>query len=178
MASDYTKSEADIIVDLIRQDNGRKPLTSSMVTFGTPNVYVPQPGVNRNTVVVVTARPGQTLEGSHSYYYNRVPLAQFVNPNVPDILDFVIEGETKLSELLPRINERLNINLGVSKIFDRDIPDFMAIGSAGEDIELKVTSNSLVFLNSIIIHVKPELIPLGAIIKTKVMSGLTYAPPA
>ena len=178
MTTDYTRGEADIIVDLIRQDNQRKPLTSAQVTFGVPNVFIPRPNADRNTMVVVTARPNQTFEGSYDYYYNRRELGDFVDPRQPAFKTYVIDGETRLSELLPRINARMNINLTVDKIFDADIPDFDAIGSAGEDIELKVTSTSLVFLGSIMLHLKPEVAPLSSVIRIKRLTGLTYQAPA
>lgn len=173
MAIDYTRSEIDVVIDLIRQDNQNRTLTSSQVTFGTPSVFTPVGGVNRNTLMVGTAVAGRGYEGSQSFYYNRVRLVDFVDPETTS-LAFTITDEVNLSDLLPAINERLNINLLASKIIDKPLPDLSSVLSA--NIELKVTFDSMVYLGSLILEVKPELIPLSAYLPVTDLSGLTYEP--
>ncbi|MNF64210.1 hypothetical protein D3C85_249410 [compost metagenome] len=173
MAIDYTRSEIDVVIDLIRQDNQNRTLTSSQVTFGTPSVYTPIPGVDRNTLMVGTAVAGRGYEGSQSFYYNRVRLVDFVDPESMS-LEFTITDEVNLSDLLPAINERLNINLTASKIIDKPLPDLSAHLSA--NIELKVTFDSMVYLGSLILEVQPNLIPLSAYLPVTELNGLTYEP--
>lgn len=176
MTTDYTRDEDTILVNLIREKNPNQVLTTSLVTFGFPNVHTPTPQEDRNTVIVGTSVPGRRYTGSHAFYYNRQPLSAFVNPHLDDQTTFIIDGERSLVALLPRINERYNINLTADRIEDRAIPDLQAGGIDELQVPLTVTSSSRVFLGSITLILKPELIPLASVIKIKRGAGLTYTP--
>lgn len=175
MTIDYTQPEIKCLIDLIRQDNGNKSLTAAQVTFGTPSVYTPIPGVTRNTIIVGQATAISGMEGNQSFYYNRIPLIDFINPLSMSTL-FEIDGETKLSDLLPAINARFNINLSASKIYDLSLPSFA--GNDTPSVQLKVTPDSMVYLGQITLTIKATNPDLADYLPVTELQGLTYEPPA
>lgn len=175
MAIDYTRNELDVLIALIRQDNGNKPLSASQVTFGNPNVMTAQPNVNRNTLVVATAIADRGYSGSQTFYYNRLPLSVFIDEDTMS-KTFKITKEKLLSELLPEINRRYKINLTVDKIVDKALPSFEDDTRAYVDLELKASPMSLVYLDSIVLRIEPEVVALKAAVAQTQLTGLTYDP--
>jgi hypothetical protein len=178
MDIDYTRSEVDVLIDLIRNDNGNKPLSSAQVTFGTPTTFNPLPTVNRNTVIMATAIPGLGFRDSTSFYYNRVRLIDFIPPNAPSILTFDKGEYTVLSDLLPELNERLNTNITADKIIEQTLP---ALSGDDEDfvsVDLVMRPNSVVYLGQLTLKVTRSLVDLATLITIPNLSGLTYSPPA
>lgn len=178
MATDYTLDDQTILIDLIRQKHPGQLLTSAMVTFGFPNVNIPTPQRPNNTVIVATAVPGRRYTGSQSFYYNRVKISDFPNPNLPNQTKFVVKDELTLHDLLPAINERYHTNLTKDKVYNQPIPDFAAEDLFEAAIELKITPDSIVYLGSLVLTLTPDEIPLGAVIANRQFAGLIYAPPA
>lgn len=178
MAIDYRRSELECLIDLIRQDNQNKALSSNQVTFGVPNALTPEPEQEKNTVIVATAIPDRGfLPSSHPFYYTRLPLSEFVDP-ASGIPVFNKGDAQVLSELLPQINEALKINLTPEKIFDQQLPAFEPEDNEFYvDIQLKVRPTSLVYLDAIAIRIVGPLIPLPSVITELTLPGLTYAPP-
>jgi len=177
MAIDYTRNEIDLLIDLIREDNERKPLTTGQVTFGAPNNYTPTQGVNRNTSIIATAIAGRGYSGSQTFYYNRVALSRFVPEYPVDILDFETSEYTKLSQLLPELNERLKIKLTADKIVDATLPVFDDDSPTYIDVPLTVAPNSLCYTGTIILRVHPDWIPLSDVIISRDYDALIYAAP-
>jgi hypothetical protein len=178
MATDYTLDEDSVVIDLIRTQNPGQVLTSSLVTFGFPNVNVPSQQFPHDTLIVATAIPGRRYSGSQSFNYNRVPIAEFVDPRLPNQTTFVIANERTLADLLPVINERYDIRLTADKIINHSIPNFQDQGIAEFEVELEIAPNSKVYKDAMVIKLVPELIPLSAVIKNRHFDGLTYQPPA
>lgn len=158
MAIDYTRSEIDVLIDLIRHDNENKILTSSQVTFGTPSTFTPVPGVDRNTLVIGTSVAGRGYEGSQSFYYNRVKLIDFVDQTDPDQLVYYIGTETTLADLLPTINERYGINLTIDKIINKPLPAYVDYAA---QVVLQVVPTSLVYINQLTLQLYPVKTPLS-----------------
>lgn len=176
MATDYTRDEIDVLIDLIRRDNSNKILHPLMVSFGNPNTFNPTPEIARNSMVVATARPGYQYRGSQTFYYNRVPLNKFVDVGITD-LDFKEEGKTNISDLLPELNERLNINLSANRIIDSGLP-VIPEGVASVDVLIQVLPTSLVYKDTLLVRlVRPDN-DLAVIIRRPKLDGLTYQPPA
>lgn len=149
MPIDYTRGEINVVIDLIRQDNLNRPLSPGQVTFGSPSIFIPVTGVDRNTVVRATAIPGRGFRNSQTFYYNRVKLEDFVDGDLPDQLVYDIDGEATLSDLLPAINERYSINLTVDRIINKTLPEFVD-GQA--DVILGVVPASMVYIGTITLH--------------------------
>lgn len=175
MATDYTRDEIDVVIDLIRRGNGNKALSNVMVTFGNPNVFTPTPEIDRNTLVVGTARPGFMYRGSQSFYYNRVPLTKFVEPGVTN-LDFDPDGKLKISDLLPELNERLSINLKSNRIIDSGLP-VLGEDDVSVDVQIQVLPISMVYLGNLLVKLKRPDNDLVVAIPDPVLDGLVYAPP-
>lgn len=178
MAIDYTRNEVDVLIDLIRTGNARKPLSTAQVTFGSPQVFTALPSVNRNTVVMATAIPGRGYKDNAAFYYNRVPLPAFVPPDQADILTFEAGEFTTLSELLPELNERLSINLTPAMIYEASLSSFpIRDGEDFQEVVLKVRPNSLVYLEQLTIKLARSLIDLTVAIPDPTLDGLIYASP-
>ena len=179
MPTDYTRSEIEVVVDLIRKDNQDRPLTSGQITFGRPSVFTPIPGFDRNTIVVATSIPGRGFRGNQTFYYNRVPLSKFVPPDSPEILYFDDSELTKVSELLPELNRRLKTNITPDKVIEQNLPVF----GEGDprpyaDVSLMMRNESLVYTDQVILRILRGDIDLTTIIPVTELTGLTYAPPA
>jgi hypothetical protein len=174
MATDYTQSEIDIVIDLIRGDNSEKVLTSSQITFGNPSVFTPTAQIDRNSLIVATSVEGGGYTGSQSFYYDRVALQDFVFTGTTS-LDFTITTETLLSDLLPALNSRLNTNIDVSKIVDKTLPS-TADGST-QTVQLSIVSTSMVYMGDLVLTLVPNDVPLSNVITTTDLDGLTYAAP-
>lgn len=172
MAIDYTRNELDIVIDLIRQDNENKRLTVGQVTFGPPNVFTPTEVIARDTVILATSVPGKGYKGPQTFYYNRVPLIDFVDQTIPDQLTFEIATETTLADLLPQINTRYSINLTIDKIVNKDIPPYDNTGFA--EVVLTAVGTSLVYEDSITLEITQLKIPLSSVILYTALTGFAY----
>ena len=176
MATDYTRDEIDVLIDLIRRDNSNKALSNVMVTFGNPGVFSPTPQINRNTLMVATARPGYMYRGSQTFYYNRVPLNEFVEVGVTN-LDFDPVGKFFISDLLPELNRRLNINLKAERIIDGTLP-VIPDNATEVGVQIQVLPTSMVYLGALLVKLKRDDNDLVVAIPDPMMDGLTYAAPA
>lgn len=176
MATDYTRDEIDVLIDLIRRDNSNKILHPLMVSFGNPQVFTPTVQIDRNTMIVATARPGYQYRGSQTFYYNRVPLSKFVEPGVTD-LTFDPFGKQFVSDLLPELNERLGTNLTANRIIDFNLPSIQD-DAGGEDVLIQVLPASLVYKDSLLVKIVRDSNDLYFAIPDPQMDGLVYAAPA
>lgn len=178
MTIDYTRNEIDVLIDLIRDDNNRRTLTTGQATFGRPNVFTPVPNVDRNTVVIATAIADRGYSGSQKFYYNRQPLQKFVPGDDPDVLTFPQGTATKLSQLLPELNRRLNIKLTPEKIVEQTLPVFTNDDHHDTaEVVLSMQSDSLVYINQLTLVIKRPTQLLINAIPDPDMDGLYYAPP-
>lgn len=157
MVTDYTLDEETIVIDLIREKHPGQVLTTAMVTFGFPHVNVKTPERPNNTVIVATAVPGRRYVGSQSFYYNRVKISDFPNPNLPDQTVFIWNGEKDLLELLPAINERYKTNITPDKIRNQNIPDLVAEGLYETPVELRIEESSIVYIDSVVLTIRRDM---------------------
>lgn len=175
MQSDFTKREVEILIDLIKADNGGKALSPAQITFGLPYAYTPTAQIPRNTVIVGTAVEGGLYEGSQTFYYNRVHLDEFVEWGVTN-LTFVVNEERYFTDLLPEINQRLNIRLEEERVYNALLPDFSPGKPQIATIRLEANPDSICYLGSININLVNSGIDLKDLLWDTSLSGLTYEP--
>jgi hypothetical protein len=168
--TDFTKLPNEILVELINFDNGTS-LTPDSVTFGTPVVS----GGVRNTQLVVTAKTGSFYTGSVTIQYNRVDLS-----TVPGVRSksFVANGLTKISDLIPQINNAYQLNLQPEDFIDGPLPTFSGTTpNETLDFDLIAGPNSLIYNNKVTLQVVCGLLDLSVAIKNLVLNGLVYTQP-
>ena len=180
MANDLTKLPKEVVIDLINTDNGTS-LTSALVSLGVPIVATG----GLNTSVTVTAAPGSGYKGSQTVTYNRLALqadiadkflAQTATP--PRDLIFQIGDAKKISDIIPELNTRLNINLTVDDFIDGDLPAFAGTVNESHDVQVVAHQDSLCYTSSLTFTLKAEEIELSSVITTTALNGLVYTPPA
>lgn len=140
---DFTQAEQDVLIELIRKDNGGQILTGSQVKFGIPQVFVPLPTVPKNTQIVMTAVEGGPYTGARAFFYDRVLLSSFVEWGITD-LTFIIEQEQTVADLLPKLNERLKVNLAYDSVVNSDLP-VLTDANPTATIAVVVAGNSIVY---------------------------------
>lgn len=146
---DFKRTEAEIALALIGRDNGIY-LLPDQVVFGTPVQIL---GV-RNTVVILTANTSSLFYGNKTIYYNRVSLNNLLaNKNKT----FNRNTSLKLSDLLPQINERFDLNLSKDQIVDSDLDH-----QSDSVVTLTLKPSNLVFIGSISLSVVNNIPPLTA----------------
>lgn len=172
MASDFTKVSAEILVDLINEDNPGHGFTTGILQFGLP--VAPAGGSPaRNTELVVSAAADSGYSGSVTVLYNRVDMAEI--PGLNNKI-FPAGNAVNVSDLIPEINARYHINLQPSDYVDAALPPFT--GEPNEDLNFQVTANSdsLVWFGNVILTITANDIPLNTVITTTTLNGLNYVP--
>ncbi len=169
--TDYTKSQQQIITDLINADNGTM-LTVDMLTFGYPTAI---PGWG-NTQVVVTASTGSPYSNSVVFNYNRIDLSTV--PGARNIV-FDVGSAVNISDLIPAINAAYQINLTPGQFIDGPLPQFTN-NTPGTTIPFTVVADpsSLVFIGRVTLQLARAKIPLSTIITVTALNGLVYIQPA
>lgn len=166
MTIDYRQDEVDVLIALIRRDNMNKPLSRHQVWFGEPQPSAPTPTNIHDTTVVATAVEGAGLSGKLPFYYTRMHLSDFLF-GIENAVMVNVSTETKLSEILPNINQQLSINVPVDKIVDRDIRDL-------DEVSLRVRDNSYIYAGSLMVYlVRDGNIPLGNAILISELDGFS-----
>jgi len=149
---DFTQAELDVLIELIRNDNGGQILTSSQVRFGQPQPFVPLPTVPKNTQIVMTAVEGGPYTGSRAFFYDRVQISSFVEWGITD-LTFLIEEELTVADLLPKINERLSVNIGYDSVVNVDLP-VLTSAQPTATIMLVIADSSVVYRGQLAIKIQ------------------------
>lgn len=173
MVFDYTQDEMTLLIGLIRRDNGDKPLTLGQATFGQPNVNIPTPDHDRDTVIVANSILGKGYKGRQTFYYNRVPLDEFVDWRIPDKSIFPMTTETMMSDLLPAINAKWSTNIQPDKILNIPLPSVGGVDGLAS-VRLTAAPNSLVYEKFVDIWVIPPVIPLYVELPNTDLDGLSY----
>lgn len=153
MEIDFTKAEVDVLIDLIRGDNLNQILTSSQIRFHTPIVFTPIPQVPKNTLIIGEAVDGGMYTGSQAFYYDRVPINQFVHVGMTDI-SFVQQGEVNVADLIPRINARLGINLAYDSVINDELPVLDPFTKPTANFMLRIAPGSLVYRGQVALKLK------------------------
>lgn len=166
--SDFTQGPEKILFDLIKHDNPSNGFAEGMVTYGIPTSNETDLD-GRNTDITLSAIEGSGIVGSRTVTYRRLRLEGFITEP-----DFVLAKQdfTKLSELIPQLNDELNINITADDFNEADIPVFD--GTAGEEHEITITfkANSLIWIGTHVLTVRGDDIDINLVIPTDKLSGL------
>lgn len=117
----YNVPEDEVLLSLIRRENGWKPLTPGVVTIGVPAPRLPDEAIDKNTSVLLTARNNTIYSGQHIFYYNRANIVDFVRLFISNVT-FTVTDEITSTDLIPKINERLGITLDVDSVIVETLP--------------------------------------------------------
>lgn len=169
--TDFTKLPKQIIVDLINYDNDTA-LAPELLTFGNPTVIT---GIN-NTSLIVTAVPDIHYEGSVTLNYNRIDIG-----TIPGIrnTNLAIGTATRISDLIPAINAKYQINLTADDYIDEILPVFITNDvNEIQTFELYTNPNSLIFIRDITFNLVRNRILLSSVIVNRFLNGLVYIQPA
>jgi len=181
MADNLTLAPKEVLCALINRNNTAQgaALTPELVDFGLPT----QSAGAKNTDITVTAKVGSGYTGAEVINYDRVHLqTDVVNAYVAsaagrDVV-FAVGNAVKISDMIAEINSRLAINLTPDDYVDATLPEFTGVANEELDVQVTAKADSLCYRGSFTFKLKAEDIPLSEVIVTKVLNGLTYAPPA
>lgn len=168
--TDFKKLPKQIIVDLINYDNDTN-LVEELLTFGIPVVTT----TPFNTSLVVSSVPDSNYIGSVTLKYDRIDIATLLGSksiNIP------VGSSTKVSELIPTINDRFGINLTPDDYLDRDLPT-LALNDINEikSFNITISPNSLIFIKELNLYAVSSEILLSSVITRIVLDGLIYTEP-
>lgn len=170
--TDFTKSDVQIIIDLLNAKVPNLSLTPELVTFGLPTVNSTN---ERNTKVTITAVPGSGYKNFKDLEYNRVDYA--VIPGARSI-EFPKGDAVKVAELIPEINARFGLNISENDFVDADLPEFVGLPNEKLDFVLTANADSLVYRGSVTLKIVAEDLDLAVLISDPVLDGLEYVQPA
>lgn len=145
---DFTKSAAEIIVELINYCNGTS-LTSDMLTYKLPPTVI---SGNHNTVVEATATPTSPYEGMMEVTYNRIDLGELFESF--DKFLVADSGARYISDIIPLVNAKYKLNLTRDDYLDGPLPDSsQANPETGSSFVLKANPRSLIFIGQVSLSV-------------------------
>jgi hypothetical protein len=170
---DFTKSSDNILMQLIKQDN---PVTASSldetkVVFGVPSIVS---NGDRNSTIKATPIDGIGIKGTVDVLYNRIDIGTIPGARSKE---FVKGDATKLSDIVPQLNERYKINLQEGDYTDVDLTAFdPSKPNQSQDVQLIVVTENKCFINRLVFQVVSGDIDLSELIVNNVLNGLTYDP--
>lgn len=163
---DWTKTEPQILVDMLKADNKAVNLDEEMLSFGVPEAINLINGQTHNTKVLVTATPLAPFYGSQYHYYHRVDINEFVFPGITNLIFYIYEQGDKES-LAAEINRRLGINISADKL-DIEIPT-----SPTEEVDL-IIKDSLCYMGELKLRYDFYVPELPHVIKKVDLDGFFY----
>ena len=179
IVTDFTKAAAQIIIDLVNNDNTLALVVAS-VTMGAPTAAVLGGSITRDTDLTLTAVEGSGYTGSATIHYNRVDLS-----TVPGSRSTVFpKGDAvNISDLLAEINAAYGINMSNTDALHHDfvdgaLPTFTGTPNEQHTFQFTADANSLVWENSVTLTVHANDIALSDAITNATLNGLTYVQPA
>jgi len=116
---DYAQPPEAIITDLINNSNGTT-FVSSHLAFGSPFLPSEDDGAPRNTLLSVTAADGSPFTGTVVLEYNRLPFSYLVDGHAAA---FFRGDAERVSDLLPQINARYGVQIGIADIIDAPLAE-------------------------------------------------------
>lgn len=123
---DYTQPPEAILTDLINSTNGTA-LTPSLLAFGAPYLPEAEDDAPRKTLLSVTAADGSPYTGTVVLEYDRIPLTMLADGRGTV---FFRGNATRVADLLPQINQRFGVQIGIADIIDLPLPPANEDGSA------------------------------------------------
>lgn len=142
-AIDITQPPLKLLFDDINLAN------STNYNYKEFTVSPPQPysklGVKANTVINVTPTIIGRYYGNKNIYYYRMNLAEVLDSNSVEIIQ---TSETKLSELIPKINEAFGINLTSDDYYEQTIAAYDPNSSTATRVTVMAKETSYLFYGS------------------------------
>lgn len=163
---DWTQTEEQILVDMIRADNQQRPLTTAMISFGTPEELIPVSNETYNAAVMVSATASAPFRGSQRHRYHRVPVSSFVYQNVTN-LTFVIEDYEDPDVFAAELSNRLDIYLTADKLI-YDYPTEV------NSVPVTISDNSLCYYGTINVFFVNKIMYLDDVIVNQDLVGFGY----
>jgi hypothetical protein len=178
MANDLTKAPKQIILDMVNAKSGAGFTLATFAWAGLPEV---EPS-GKNTSLSLVAVAGSGYKNTRIIRYNRMHLgtdigAAFIASATGRDLVFSIGDATKIADLIPELNARLNIALTGDDFTDGDLPTFTGAVNETHPVQVVVKADSLIYTGSITLTLKADDVDLATAIPDAEMDGLTYAAP-
>ncbi len=151
---------------LINRDNDVE-YTEANVSMGPPTVNVDTQLSNRNTAVTLSGIPEAGKTGSVTVYYDRVNIDEAAGG--PSI-NLVWGNETRIINLIPKLDAILRTNLTTADIVDNALPDQSEDGSI--TFELVMASGSYGWTGSLTINLGVPLEDIAEVIEVTDLNGL------
>ena len=99
----------------------------NQTAFNTSNSVLSAPSINtdaayetKNTKVLLTGIPDAGFNGTVPFWYNRIPITEFSGL---DVVSLVWEGEQRIWDFIPKLNETFELNLLEDDIVDSGLPN-------------------------------------------------------
>lgn len=165
--TDFTKTEDQIVLDLINHDN-ESNLSLLQVTIGQPLASVDPARVAAQIVAI----PNSGYKDQVEISYRRINLADYVAQAHPAGIVFQQGSATTLVEMLPEINTALGTNIPSSSIVDKSLPEWLGTPNENHTVSLEINSSSKVFEGQFSFLLDGNDIPLSSIVTVNVLSGL------
>lgn len=142
---DFTKTSPEIVVQQINHDNAcDPPLKVKDLEFGHPEVIPDLTSIlNTRLMVNVAKHATMTFEGEQEITYRRVDLSEIVGDSGDP--SFEQRGRQRVSELIPEINARYQINLGPDDYYDAPLPSFSRSFDSELPFQVRAKPGSLVW---------------------------------
>lgn len=170
--SDLTKLPKQIIIDMVNAKS-QFALTPDLIDFGLP--VAGAQGDAKNTTLTLTAKTGSGYKNAKTIKYNRLDFATIV---ATANSTFTKGDATKLSDLIPEINARYNLNIQAEDYEDVTLPEFTGTPNEEHKVNLTALADSLIFIGVAEITIHGNDLDLATVITDDEMDGLTYEGPA
>lgn len=162
---DYRKPAEDLVVDLFNFKYGTS-YSASQFSFGVP---VASSIPSRDTDVTMFGNQDQGVKGSLVLHYNRVPMTAWLEGKTNFIFR---EDETKVSDLLPKINEKFGVFIKSCDIIDANLPTLNpGVPSDAKDFALTLKAGHLVHFGSIVLSLRQTLVDIGEEYGDTILNG-------
>lgn len=168
--TDFKKLPKQIIVDLINYDNDTS-LEVELLTFGKPVVT----NSKFNTSLVVTSVPDSHYVGSVTLKYDRIDIGSIIGNNS---INIPIGSATRVSDLIPKINNHFGINLTPDDYIDSALPTLANSLDEIKSFNISMHPESLIYLKELNLYaVRSELL-LSSVVTRRILNGFSYSEPA
>lgn len=163
IAYDWTKPEAEIVIDMIRADNQNRPLELAWITIDPPETLIPTVDETYNARILVSATPAAPFVGSQYHRYHRVDIQDFVYDDITNLV-FIFEETLDLATFLTTLSDRLGAYL------TSDSVEFTYPTEAGI-YTVRMRDSSLCYYGELDVEFKWLQIPLPELIDIQDLPG-------
>lgn len=120
---DYSLSAKIILINLINETNGLSLLPENFF-IGQPEVYVNPAKPDANTKAQLKPITGTGIYGEVDIYYRRMDVTEVFSTEPFDTTGIDMLTITKLSDLMPYLNDQYGIVMKPEDYYDTDLPAF------------------------------------------------------